>query len=301
MGKLNILPKDAGKVMAKLETWVFCPALTYKVMSKYCTVDLIKVNLINIIFSIIGVAISVTIAIFLSRLFVKKESNERGIYAYALAIANGGYMGDPLVQTLFGDNFLALYKIFYLPISIVIYTWGVSVLVPKDRNNANCFKNLFNAPTVSTIISIIVGLSGLGSKMPVFVDSTVNSLSACMGPVAMLLAGFTVANYSIKNMLCQKKVYCASILRLIILPSIIITILFLIKNLANIIFGLNIDNTVIFLAFFATATPLGLNTVVFPEAYGGNPETGASMTLISHIMCILTIPLMYSLLITTFG
>ena len=52
--------------------------------------------------------------------------------------------------------------------------------------------------------------------------------------------------------------------------------------------------------FFA-AMPLGLNTVVFPEAYGGNPETGASMALISHTLCIVSIPLMYALMTLLFG
>ena len=57
----------------------------------------------------------------------------------------------------------------------------------------------------------------------------------------------------------------------------------------------------LYLAFFAIAAPLGLNTVVFPEAYGGNPETGASMAMISHTLCILTIPLMYAVMILAFG
>ena len=57
----------------------------------------------------------------------------------------------------------------------------------------------------------------------------------------------------------------------------------------------------LFLAFVATATPLGLNTVVFPEAYGGNPKTGASMAMISHTLCVITIPLLYSLMVLIFG
>ena len=64
---------------------------------------------------------------------------------------------------------------------------------------------------------------------------------------------------------------------------------------------MQIGNDVLFLAFFATATPLGLNTVVFPEAYGGNPETGASMAMISHTLCVISIPLMYALMVAVFG
>ena len=77
--------------------------------------------------------------------------------------------------------------------------------------------------------------------------------------------------------------------------------MFFIKELINLAFGLAIENTVLFLAFFAIGTPLGLNTVVFPEAYGGNPETGASMAMISHTLSVISLPLMYALITLVFG
>lgn len=65
--------------------------------------------------------------------FVRKKSPERGIYAYALAFANSGYIGDPLVQMIWGDSMLSYYKLYCLPITIGIYTWGISNLVPHGK------------------------------------------------------------------------------------------------------------------------------------------------------------------------
>ena len=56
------------------------------------------------------------------------------------------------------------------------------------------------------------------------------------------------------------------------------------------------DKQVLVLTLFAFGTPLGLNTVVFPAAYGGDTSIGASMAMISHTLCVATIPLMYALL-----
>ena len=122
-----------------------------------------------------------------------------------------------------------------------------------------------------------------------------------MGPVAMLLAGFTVARFDIKKMLKNKKVYAASLLRLTVIPTVIITALFGAKTLLGLLLGTPIDNSVLFLAFFALAAPLGLNTVVFPESFGGDPEPGAGMTLISHTLCILTIPILLAAMVAIFG
>ncbi len=111
----------------------------------------------------------------------------------------------------------------------------------------------------------------------------------------------TIANYSLKNMFKKSKIYVASVLKLIVFPAIILGAISGIKELGNAIFGLSVDNTPLFLLFFALAAPLGLNTVVFPEAYSGNHETGASMAMISHTLCVITITIMFSFVCTIFG
>jgi hypothetical protein len=60
--------------------------------------------------------------------------------------------------------------------------------------------------------------------------------------------------------------------------------------------ALGINETVQTFALIVTATPLGLNTIVYPATYGGDTKTGASMAIISHTLCVITIPIMYALL-----
>ncbi|MBR3894373.1 MAG: AEC family transporter [Clostridia bacterium] len=299
--KCKILPENAGKVMAVLETWVFCPALSFMTMVRFCTVETIGKHLTNIVLASIGVVLAVVIASILSRIFVKEKSLERGVYAYGLAFANGGYMGDPIVLALFGEVALSYYKLAYLPLSLMIYTWGITILTPNTGGKGGVWKRLLNAPTIAMFIGIALGLSGLGKYLPAFLTDSLDSLKVCMGPVAMLIAGATIARYDFSSMLKKGKVYVATALRLVVLPVVIVAFLFGVKTLANTLFGLSIGNDILFLTFFATATPLGLNTVVFPEAYGGNPETGASMAMISHTLCVISIPLMYALMVAVFG
>ncbi len=300
--KAHLLPSDAGKVMAKLLTWVFYPALSFMTMANYCTVDSLQTHATNILLSLFCVLLAVALATPLARLFVPEPCYDRGVYRYALAFANSAYMGDPLVQAIFGDEVLAYYKLYCLPLSLIIYTWGVGQMVPAEGHGWRAMlKKVLNPPTVAMLLGIIAGLTGFADVMPTFVTGTLNSLKACMGPVAMLLAGFTIGSYGVVGMLKKKKVYVASVLRLVVLPAIIIAALFGLKTLLNTVFHLEIGNMVLFLCFFATATPLGMNTVIFPEAYGGDPETGASMALISHTLGIITLPLLYALMELLFG
>ena len=302
LAKLGILPKEASKSISKLVVWVFAPALSFITMARYFTVDTIAFNSVNLLLSCIVTSISVIIAIPLSRLFAKSGTYESGIYKYALAFANLGYMGDPLVQAIFGDEGLSYYKVFTLPILLTIYTWGMALLVKGEKKSKlGLLKKIFNPSTVAMLVGIIIGLSGIGNRLPSFIGSTCDTLKVCMGPMAMILAGITVAKYDVKNMLTNKKNYVTTALRLLVLPTVIISALWATMTFLRAVFKIEISNSIIHLAFFAFATPLGLNTVVFPEAYGGDPEPGAGMALVSHTLCVLTIPLLFTALELIFG
>ena len=295
----RLLPDNASSTMAKLETWVFFPALSFMTMCRYCTPDTLGTHAKNVLLSAVGVAIAIGISLLLAPRFAKRGTSEHGVFLYAIAFANSGYMGDPVVQALFGDEILSYYKIYCLPVSLAIYTWGVSRMIPKGGKST--LRRILNPPTVALLLGVLAGLSGLLEVMPEFLVKALDSLRACMGPVAMLLAGFTIASYPLRDMLTNKRVYAASLLRLIAIPSVIIGALYGLKTVFTLASGIPIDNSVLFFTFFAVGTPLGLNTVVFPAAYGGEPKLGAGMTLISHTLAVITIPLMVSLMTLLFG
>lgn len=297
--RCRLLPDNAGKTMAKMETWIFFPALSFSTMARNFAPKTLGTHAQNLLLGVSAVAVAIAIAIPLSRAFAKRGTSERGIYMYALAFANSGYLGDAIVRGIYNDTILSYYKFFGVPISIAIYTWGISRLIPGQKGGS--LKKLLNPPMVALFLGILTGLTGLGAILPSFLTTALDSLGACMGPVAMILAGFTIASYPLRDMLTDRKIYLASLLRLTVLPSVIVAVVFGLKTAANALFDLSIGSEVLFYAFIATGAALGLNTVVFPEAYGGNPKTGAGMALISHTLAVITIPLAISLLTLIFG
>lgn len=290
--KFKILPEDTDKVLSRLETYVFCPALSFSAFSKYCTIEALKDNYSLLIYSIIGLAVSMGIAIPLSMAFAKKEEYKNKVYQYALAFGNYGYIGNVVVMAcapslfnLSAEEALFKFQLFTLPLAFLIYLWGLTILTPKEKRKGSPLKNLINVPIIAIFVGILVGLTGLNNYMPKFIETTVSNLSNCMGPVAMLLTGFVLGGYSLKKIIKNGKVLIASLLRLIVLPIILVGILWLFKA----------DKFTLNLVLFAYAVPLGLNTVVFPAAMGGETETGASMALISSVLSIITLPIIYAL------
>lgn len=286
--KLGLSPDNTATVLSKLENYFFVPALIINTFMKYCTVESISNGYKLIIYCLIALVIALIISISLSRLFTK-DSYEINIYKYALAFGNFSFMGNAIVPAILGDEALYNYMLYILPLNIAVYTWGIVILIPKKSSEKNStLKSLINPIFISIILGAFIGLSGITKYIPSFISTTLSNCSACMGPLAMILTGFVIGGYDIGKLLKNKKIYIATFLRLIVLPSLFIGILYL----------LGADFNTLVLTLFAFGTPLGLNTVVFPAAYGTDTSTGASMAMISHTLCIITIPIMFTLLTT---
>ncbi len=284
LNKKKLCPDNTATVLSKLETFVLCPALTMKTFSQYCTVEALSQNYLLVLFCLVAVTLAFILAYVLSPLFTKKDYS-RSVYQYALAFGNFGFMGNAIVPAILGDAALFQYMLFTLPLNVAVNTWGLAILIPQKTNP---LKSLLNPPMIAVVIGAVLGLTGISAHVPAFVHQTMSSLGSCMGPVAMVLTGFVIGNYSFKTLLSDKKVYLASVLRLFVFPAAYIMLLKL----------LGADSTTLVMCLFAFATPLGLNTVIFPAAYGGDPSTGAAMAMISHTACVVTIPVMYALLIS---
>lgn len=282
--KLNRLPENSDVVLAKLETYALVPALNISTFMNYCTVESLVTYRSFIIVSAVLIVTATGISYPLSKIF-SKDSYQRNIYKYALTFGNFGFLGNAIVPVILGEEFLYPYLLFTLPVNAMCYIWGLSVLIPKGDNKNHVLKNLLNPCVISIAIGAVLGLAGTQSIIPSFLKLSLSNLSSCMGPVAMILTGFVVAKYSFGSLLKKPFVYLATLFRLVILPTIFLTALYLLKA----------DALVIKMCLFAFATPLGLNTVVFPSAYGEDASTGASMALISHTLSVITLPLLYSM------
>ena len=290
--KMHILPDNANVTMARLETYIFSPALVLSGMLTKCTVESFAQNWKLMLYGAVIIFAALVLAYILGRLFVRKADTpesayQRNIYTYAMTFGNYGFMGNFIVKGVCGDDAFYQYLLFTFVIGIVCHSWGLYVLIPKEKGLAGLKKGLINPPMISLVVGIVAGLLGLNQYMPAFATSVLTNAGNCMGPVAMVLAGFVIGSYNLREILLNKKVYVASIMRLIIIPALIMVALMV----------FNTPRDIMSLALICFATPLGLNTIVYPAAYGGDTKTGASMTTISSTLAVITIPLMYLLFV----
>lgn len=291
--KGNFLPENSSSVISKLLAFVLSPALTLGNQIKMCTPETFINNSGLMFYGLVLVLVALGLSYPLSALIVKNPKKDpmidykRNIYRYALTFGNWGYMGNYIILGIGGDELLFRYTMFTFFLNLITCSWGVYVLVPKSHNSGNMLKNLkqgiLTPPFIAIILGMVLGISGVGRIVPTFVTNALDSAGSCMGPMAMILAGFVVGEYDFSQLLKDKKVYIVTFLRLIVIPAVFILAMKF----------LGIPKGIIQLALVCFAAPLGLNTVVYPAAYGGETRTGASMAMISHVLSVITIPIMY--------
>ena len=277
LAKFKLVASENGKLLSTLLLYVFFPANLFKTFAKNCTVAYLSESWQLILTSFIVTTVLAVGGHFAVKLFIK-EDYERRIAVYSLVVPNCGYVGYTLVERLFGEAALMNTMLFAIPISIYTYSIGFCLLTRKKLRP----KAFLTPPLVAITLGSLFALLSL--PLPDFLSTALSSASACVGPVSMLLAGITVAQFKLKPLLLNRNAYIITLLRLLAIPLLVAGALSLI--------GLP---TVAAVAVTALAMPCGLNTIVFPKLLGEDCKTGASLALFSNIAACLTVPLVFYL------
>ena len=284
VSRLGAVPASGAAVLSKMENNVFIPALVLSTFWKGFTPESLGSAWIFVAGGFGVLALSIPAAVLLAR-FCAKDDYTRKIYTYGLSFSNFGFMGNAVVLALFPAVF-GDYLVFVLPLWVLIYLWGVpSLLIPRKEGERNALKSslkrLVNPMFAAMLAGMVLGL--LTVPLPSFLASGLDSLGGCMSPVAMLLTGMTVSSLDLKKTFTNKAVYLASFFRLVLFPAVFLVLLWL----------LSLPEDLSLCILCAVAMPLGLSPVVIPGAYGLDTSAAAGMALISHLLSVVTIPVVF--------
>ena len=287
LAKCGVVQSNAAGVLAKMENYVFIPALVMVTFIEKFTIQSLSTMWKPFLISFIALGVAIPLALLTALLLSKKDRYIRNIYTYGLCFSNFGFMGNAIVSQLYPDYFFE-YLIFTLPLWMGIYVWGAPSLLMSESGQkmtlAQRCKAFLNPMFIAMIVGMVIGLSGIA--VPSWIGTMLNSASDCMSPVAMLLTGITVASTDLKKTFTNFKIYLISIARLIVFPLFAMAVLYFIP----------MQKSTLICLICSVAMPLGLNTIVIPSAYGKDTTEAAGMAIVSHLLSCLTIPVILLLM-----
>ena len=210
---------------------------------------------------------------------ITKNHDEQGMIGFALMFANVGFIGYPIVSSIFGPHAVFYAALLNMPNTFFIFTAGVMLI--KGEYSIKQFnpKVLVSPAMLGAFLAAI--LVALGIHTPDIIAQPVTMVGNITVPAALMIIGSSMAKLPIRDIIGSTKVYITSLLRLTVVP---LSIYFLFKA-CGVSDQVNNINTVVI------AMPVASFGTMFCLKYGRNPSLITETTFITTLGSIITIPL----------
>jgi len=207
-----------------------------------------------------------------------KGLDERKLGEFSMVFTNCGFIGFPILESIFGAEGLFYGAFFIISFHLFTWTWGIAILARKrDDIRLTIRKALINFGTVPSLIGLLLFVSRI--PLPeAFTDFSAYLASLCT-PIAVIITGSNLARRSLKKMLTSPLVYYVNLWRLIIIPMVVTTILWLV--------GIP-DNFVVF-GCVMSAMPTAAVATMFGEMYDIQPGLAAEFVGSTSVLCTATL------------
>lgn len=209
-------------------------------------------------------------------------AGQKGVWKYALAFPNVGFIGYPVAVALFGDGALFYAAVLALPFNLLSFSLGPLLLVGAARFR---WKQLFAPCIVASVIGLVLALTRL--RPPALVGEMLDFVGDITVPLSLLVVGSLLAGMSPGQVFRSPKLWVLTVIRLMVLPVVLCLILRL----------LEIDSLVMGIAVTQMAMPVAINGTLLSMEYGGDTEGMAQITFLTTVASILTIPIIAVLLL----
>ena len=247
--------------------------------------DNIKSNIIKTLYYSLAAYIIVIILSYL--LLIPVKGDKKTILHFANVFTNTGYVGFPILFSIYGPEGVIYGSIFNM--FFVIFVWTYGLLLFKGKLEKEDLKKeiksiLLNPSIIAVLLGIIILVFNI--QLPQALSSSMKSIGSMTGPLSMIIIGVILSNVKIKKHLKDWTIYYGIITKLIIIPIIICLLFFLIGDMSK------AAVTVIIMV----AMPASAMTSILAESFNKELEYAAIIVSATTLLSLITVPLLLKII-----
>ena len=291
-GKTGVVSNTASKNLSRLIIAIGQPALIiYSVIRMEYTTENLVLGFQTLGFGLLIHAILALLSF--GACYWLGDLNERKITEFSAIFGNVGFIGIPILETLFGARGAFMGAFFVVSFNVFLWTWGIVILSRKRPDIRLTPQKLLNFGTVPSMIGLgIYVLKGvLPTVLPSGVTAAVTTVSipvmSCLSymaslctPVSMLIIGALLAERSAKQIFLSGKIYFLCLIKLIVFPLAICGVMYL----------LGCSDQWILFAATVLAMPCATTVTMLAEIHDIAPGYSAQGVGTSSLLSIATMP-----------
>ena len=285
-GKLGYLGGDFDRQLSRLVINITCPAL---ILSSAMTGTLPDRRYILplLAISVVTYVVLAAVAFLLPRYLTHKKDDE-GAIGFALMFGNVGFMGYPVVASIFGHEAVFYAAVLNVVNTFTVFTVGTILITGKSEVGKARFekKVLYSTPMLSAYLTMLIVALEI-DNIPGAVSQPLTMLGNITVPAALLIIGSSMSQLPLRSLIGNMTVYLTTALRLVVLP---LGVYYLTKMLGFSDFVININTVVI-------AMPVATYGTILCLKYEKDTTMITEATFITTLLSMLTIPLLVLLLL----
>lgn len=232
--RIGWLDDNSCSRMSKIVVNVLNPCLiVYGVLGREANLDgkmLVQTLILVIVYFGVLVLLSGPVASFLH-----VERKHYNLYKLMLIFSNVGFMGIPVISSIYGKESMILIAFYNLGYNLLLYTYGI-YLVGKDRQRTEReesdtkfsadgkvtieggaqWKRLLNPGVASCVAAIAIFVSGV--SVPDSVCAFFDYVGNAAVPLSMILIGASVAQDGKKEFFLDKRMYVFIAVKMLAIP-----------------------------------------------------------------------------------
>lgn len=282
MGKLGYMDKDFNRRLSAIVVDITCPLLILSsVMGKDIPDRRLILPLLGV--GVLTYVVLTVYALLLPRLYVKDEVS-RGVCGFAIMFANVGFIGYPIVASIFGQKAVFYAALLNMANTFFIFTVGTGLIKGRDKTEGKHRigfnpKILLSPAMVAAYIATLV--VALQIHVPVAIAQPVTMVGNITIPVSLMVIGASMSELPLKDMMGNATVYATTFFRLAFVP---LTLFFIFRAI-GVEPLVNDINTVVI------AMPVASFGTMFSLKYNRGVKLMTEITFITTVLSMVTIPL----------
>lgn len=288
LNKKNILDQETGKKMSAMVVNFTAPLLIISSASQVAG-DNQSVILLMLFSGLFLYFLFPVISLAAAKL-VHAPSDCRGVYQCMVMLANTAFMGYPVVQALYGESAIFYTTIFNFGYNILFYTYG-SFLMDKDAGQASKFepRRLLSAGFLAGMVALIIPFSGI--TLPDMILQPCSFIGNITTPMSMLIVGSNMANYPLRDIFSEKRIYVMAFIRLLVMPVLTAAYMSLLTD----------DPLLICMTAMTIGMPVGSMVAMASSKYEKQGRIGSISVVMTTICSMATIPILAVIFKLWFG
>ena len=280
--KRGIINEEFERKLSGFVIKVTCPALLISSTMGDKMPDREHIPMLLLV-SLLTYVILIPLA-YIQPVLMRVRQDLRGMYSFMLTYSNVGFIGYPVVASIFGSDAVFYACILNVFNTITVFIWGVMFISGENLKDGFRFRLFVSPAMIATYISVIIVVLNLHT--PKAIAMPLSILGNMTVPSSLIVIGAALAEIPTRKMVGTPHIFIMCFLKLLVLPLLV--------YYAMIFIG--VDTRISSINMILIAMPVASFGTMFCMQMGKDETTMSQGTFWTTLLSVVSIPLLAMLI-----